>query len=139
MRATFLFLAVIAKEWYNHSYDCKHQMKHVKEIVRLNREETSMATSTTQGEVMRVVLSPSLKSQFQDRCAEQGQKMSERMRQLIVSDLSQEKTPADKLEGILASANRKKKASGLPEPTIEEIDAFIDSVRSERIRAGLVS
>jgi len=98
-----------------------------------------MTTSTTSGEVMRVVLSPSLKSQFQDRCTEQGQKMSERMRQLIVSDLAQEKTPADKFADILASANRKKKAHGLPEPTIEEIDAFINSVRNERIRAGLVS
>ena len=98
-----------------------------------------MATSTTQGEVMRVVISPSLKTQFQDRCIEQGQNMSERMRQLIVSDLAREKTPADKLADILASANRKKMANGLPEPTIEEIDAFIESVRNERIRAGLVS
>ena len=88
---------------------------------------------------MRVVLSPSLKTQFQDRCTRQGQNMSERMRQLIVSDLARDKTPADRLADILASANRKKTANELPEPTIEEIDAFIDSVRNERIKAGLVS
>jgi len=88
---------------------------------------------------MRVVLSPSLKAQFQDRCTRQGQNMSERMRQLIVSDLARDKTPADRLADILASANRKKIANELPEPTIEEIDAFIELVRNERIKAGLVS
>ncbi|MDR0308660.1 MAG: hypothetical protein LBH87_01870 [Coriobacteriales bacterium] len=96
-------------------------------------------TQAISGEVMRVVLSPNLKSQFHDRCAEQGQKMSERMRQLIVQDLAQAKTPADKLADILESASIKNKASCLPEPTIDDIDAFIESVRDERIKAGLVS
>lgn len=98
-----------------------------------------MTTTATPGEVMRVVLPPTLKSQFQDKCAQQGQKMSERMRQLIVQDLSIEKTAADKLADILASAEQKNKASGLPEPTIEEVDAFIESVRDERISSGLVA
>ena len=91
-----------------------------------------MSTPTAMGDVMRVVLSPALKSQFQDRCAEQGQKMSERMRQLIVEDLAREKTPAEKLANILASADRKSKASKRPELTIDEIDAFIESVRNDR-------
>lgn len=90
-------------------------------------------------EVMRVVLPPVLKSQFQDKCAKQGQKMSERMRQLIVQDLSQERTAADELAGILASATEKNEASGLSEPTIKDIDAFIESVRDERILSGLVA
>jgi len=98
-----------------------------------------MTSTATSGEVMRVVLSPALKSQFQDKCTRNGQKMSERMRQLIVQDLAQEKTPADKLTEILASADRKKKASGLVEPTINEIDAFIAAVRDDRIKTGLVS
>lgn len=90
-------------------------------------------------EVMRVVLPTSLKTRFQDKCSEHGQKMSERMRQLIVQDLAQEESPAEKLDRILASAEAKNKASNLPEPTIEDIDAFIASVRSERIKDGLVS
>lgn len=97
-----------------------------------------MATAVA-GEVMRVVLPATLKSQFQSKCADQGQKMSERLRQLIVQDLAQEKTAADKLAGILASAAQKNEASGLGEPTIEDIDAFIESVRDERIAAGLVA
>jgi hypothetical protein len=98
-----------------------------------------MTTSTTSGEVMRVVLPKALKSEFQDKCSVQGQKMSERMRQLIVQDLSQSKTPADKLADILSSADKKNKASGLAELTIEEVDAFIASVCAERIESGLVS
>ncbi len=97
-----------------------------------------MATAIT-SEVMRVVLPSSLKSQFQHKCAEQGQKMSERLRQLIVQDLAQEQTAADRLSSILESAAKKNEASGLPEPTIEDIDAFIDSVRDERVSAGLVA
>lgn len=90
-------------------------------------------------EVMRVVLPPQLKAQFQEKCNRQGQKMSERMRQLVVQDLAQSESPADKLDRILASAEVKNKAAGLPEPTIEDIDEFIAAVRAERIEDGLVS
>lgn len=89
-------------------------------------------------EVMRVVLSSDLKARFQEKCSANGQKMSERMRQLIVQDLAEEETPADKLSRILQSATMKNRASSLPEPTIDDIDAFIDSVRTERIDSGLV-
>ncbi|WP_455779576.1 hypothetical protein [Gordonibacter pamelaeae] len=98
-----------------------------------------MTTTTMSGEVMRVVLPPTLKARFQSKCADQGQNMSERMRQLIAQDLAQEATPADRLTAILASAERKNRASGLSTPTIDDVDAFIDAVRAERIRDGIVS
>lgn len=98
-----------------------------------------MATATSTGEVMRVVLSPSMKTRFQSKCQERGQKMSERMRMLIAEDLAQEQSPAEKLSGILASAARKNQSSALPAMTIEDIDSFIDSVREERIKSGYAS
>lgn len=98
-----------------------------------------VSVATAAGEVMRVILPPAIKSQFQSKCNDHGQKMSERMRQLVVQDLAAQESPADKLSAILASAERKKEASGLPEPSIEDIDAFIDAVRAERISSGLIS
>lgn len=98
-----------------------------------------MATVSTTGEVMRVVLPPMLKVQFRERCAQQGQNMSERMRQLIAQDVSSEATPAQRLSQILASAQAKNDASALPSLSIEDIDAFIDEVREERIEAARVA
>ena len=98
-----------------------------------------MATATTSGEVMRVVLPPALKVQFRERCAQQGQNMSERTRQLIAQDICAEATPAQRLSQILASAQAKNEASALPALSIEDIDAFIDEIREERIAKAHVA
>ena len=98
-----------------------------------------MSTAAVNDEVMRFVLPARTKERFQDKCAQTGQKMSERMRFLVMRDIEEASTPAARLSGILASARVKNEAAGLAEPTIEDIDAFIDAVRAERIEAGLVS
>ena len=98
-----------------------------------------MATAIANDEVMRFMVPSGTKELFQEKCARSGQKMSERMRYLVMRDIEDEPTAASRLSGILASARAKNEASGLAEPTIEDIDAFIDSVRSERISSGLVS
>ncbi|MEC4175079.1 hypothetical protein VJ918_05360 [Adlercreutzia sp. R21] len=98
-----------------------------------------MATASTAGEVMRVVLPPLLKVQFRERCTQQGQNMSERMRQLIAQDVSSEATPAQRLSQILASTQAKNEASALPALSIDDIDAFIDEIREERIAKAHVA
>ena len=95
-------------------------------------------SATTTGEVMRVVLPPDLKTQFQEKCEAFGQKMSERARQLILADVMEEATPAARLTAILQSAKVKNERSGLGTPSIEDIDRFIEKVREERIEQGLV-
>lgn len=97
-----------------------------------------MPTAVMNDEVIRFVLPSSTKDRFQDRCAQAGQNMSERMRFLVMRDLEEAQAPADRLAGILASARAKSEAAGLAEPSIEDIDAFIDAVRIERIESGLV-
>ena len=98
-----------------------------------------MPTIAMNDEVMRFVLPASTKERFQDKCAQSGQKMSERLRFLVMRDIEETPTPAGRLAGILMSARAKGEAAGLANPTIEDIDAFIDAVRSERIESGLVS
>lgn len=97
-----------------------------------------MSSSAASSQVLRVVLPPSVKDEFAHKCAARSQGMSERVRQLIVRDLEEDASPAEQFQGILASARRKVAASGLPEPSIEEIDAFISQVRKERLEQGLV-
>lgn len=98
-----------------------------------------MPATATNDEVMRFVLPASTKERFQDKCARAGQKMSERMRYLVMRDIEDVPAPAERLDAILSSARAKNAAAELVEPTIDDIDAFIDSVRLERIEAGLVS
>ena len=98
-----------------------------------------MPTAVVNDEVIRFVLPSSTKERFQGKCAQTGQKMSERMRFLVMRDIEDSPTPADRLAGILASARVKNEAAGLAEPSIEDIDACIETVRTERIETGLVS
>lgn len=98
-----------------------------------------MPITAANNEVMRFVLPASTKERFQNKCARRGQNMSERMRYLVARDVEDVSAPAERLSAILSSAREKNAAAGLAEPTIEDIDAFIDSVRFERIEAGLVS
>ena len=98
-----------------------------------------MPTTVANDEVMRFMLPASVKDRFQEKCSRTGQKMSERMRYLVARDLEDGSAPASRLSGILASVRIKGEASGLSQPTIDDIDAFIDSVRAERIESGLVS
>ena len=98
-----------------------------------------MTTAIANDEVVRFMIPSATKELFQEKCARSGQKMSERMRYLVARDIADEPTPADRLSGILASARAKNEASGLAAPTIDDIDAFIDAVRAERIESGLVS
>lgn len=98
-----------------------------------------MTSVITNDEVMRFMVPSATKERFQEKCMRSGQKMSERMRYLVMRDIEEAPTPADRLSGILASARAKNEASGLVEPTIDDIDAFIEQVRTERISTGLVS
>jgi hypothetical protein len=103
-----------------------------------------MTTAIAHDEVIRCILPKTTKEQFQLNCIRQGQKMSERLRQLIVQDITASQgsinsTAASRLTAILDSAQAKNQASNLSTPTIEEIDAFIESVRDERIKDGYVA
>lgn len=71
-----------------------------------------MATAAVNDEVMRFVLPASTKERFQDKRAQAGQKMSERMRFLVMrdSDTEEAPTPAGRLSSILASARVKGEA-----------------------------
>lgn len=91
-----------------------------------------MPTIAMNDEVMRFVLPASTKERFQDKCAQSGQKMSERLRFLVMRDIEETPTSASRLAGIFASARAKGEVAGLVEPTIGDIDALAKLLRVSR-------
>ena len=86
---------------------------------------------------MRVVLPVEIRDKFRAKCESRGQSMSERARQLVVDDVVDFQMPAEKFSILMSQATEINNASGYPEPTMEEIDAFIAEVRKERLSKGL--
>ena len=82
---------------------------------------------------MRVVLPVEIRDKFRAKCEQHGQSMSERARQLVVDDVLDFQTPAEKFSDLMAKAAEINESSGYSEPTMEEIDAFIAEVRQERL------
>ena len=82
---------------------------------------------------MRVVLPVDIRDKFRAKCEGRGQSMSERARQLVVDDVLDFQTPAEKSSSLMSQATEINEASGYPEPTMEEIDDFIAEVRKERL------
>ena len=94
-------------------------------------------TMSPDSKTMRVVLPVEIRDKFRKKCEERGQSMSERARQLVVNDLLDYQTPAEKFSSLTTKAAKINEASGYQEPTMEEIDAFIAVVRQERLSNAL--
>lgn len=86
---------------------------------------------------LRTMLTPAMKAEYKAFCAARGQGMSERVRMLILNDMAGEDA-GKRFDSIMASAATKNEASGLKTPSVEEINAFVDGVRAERIGDALV-
>ncbi len=86
-------------------------------------------------EVIQLRVTPSLKSELEDRCRLQGTSVSEKLRSLVQKELSQEQSPLEEADAIFAAADARTQAAGLPEPSIEEVVAFCDRVKRERAAA----
>lgn len=86
---------------------------------------------------MRVVLPVEIRDKFRAKCERRGQSMSERARQLVVEDVINFQTPAEKFSSLMSQASEINEASSYSEPTMEEIDSFIAEVRKERFTSKL--
>lgn len=84
-------------------------------------------------------VTPQVKADFEKRCKERGESVSEAARDLLVKDLYAEKTPLEKLNEAFASADEKTAAAGLPEPTVDEIVGYCKKVRARRSAEMLAS
>lgn len=90
-------------------------------------------------ETIRFVLPSDLKARFIDKCGADETTMSERMRQLVAADVEQdnrERSFGDRFRAITRRAAGKIEAGGIASPSLDDIDAFIDEVRGQRIEQG---
>lgn len=99
----------------------------------INLEAWSVKMPAT--EVIQLRVTPSLKSELEDRCRLQGTSVSEKLRSLVQKELSREQTPLERADAIFAEADERVQAAGLPEPDIAEIAAFCERVKQERAAA----
>jgi hypothetical protein len=119
--------------------------------------KTASSTTSEKDTVIRFAISEEEKTLFQRSCKSRGVNMSQRMRQMVLGDLSEPlstiasdsrhardfqkqdlTSQAATLQDILSSAKIKNEASNLPSPSIEQIDAYIDKIREDRIKAAVV-
>jgi hypothetical protein len=120
--------------------------------------QTVSSTTSEKDSVIRFTISEEEKILFQRSCKSRGVNMSQRMRQMVLSDLSEPlaatasesrhvgdfqkqglTSQAAALQDILSSAKIKNEASNLPSPSTEQIDAYIDKIREDRIKAAVVA
>jgi antitoxin component of RelBE/YafQ-DinJ toxin-antitoxin module len=83
-------------------------------------------------DTIRIRLEPQLKNELQEYCAKKGTTISQEIRDFLNSKLQKQATALERFDVIMASAEQKLESSGLPEPTIDELNAYISHVRSER-------
>ena len=89
-------------------------------------------------DMIRVRISPEDKERLTRMYAARGTTISHEVRAFLLSELEKNQDPLAVLDGIAASARRKVQASGLPEPSVDDIVAYVERIRDERQGDGLV-
>jgi len=86
-------------------------------------------------DTIRIRIEPSLKKKLQELCDERGTTLSQIIRDYLVKEAERPLTVADRFDAIITGACAKKDATGLAEPSIDDVNSYIDSVRKERYEA----
>ncbi len=94
-------------------------------------------------EVIQVRVDATMKRELEELSAKRGVTLSQGIRDILSTELNRAKTkdkksPAEEFDEILQEADERRKASGLPDPSIEQIVEFCDKVRAERIAEAMV-
>lgn len=89
-------------------------------------------------DVIRVRIDPQEKELLTRLYAARGTTISHEVRTFLRAELEYSSDPLAALDGIAASARRKALASATPEPSVQDIVAYIDRIREERVREALV-
>ena len=87
-------------------------------------------------EVIRFRVTPEEKAMLQQQCQEKGTTMSEEIRTRLGFG-AKPQSVEEKLDEIFAEIDENIRTCGLPIPSDEEIVAFVNSVREERIAEAM--
>ena len=86
---------------------------------------------------IRVRVDPGFKDEVVRMYAQRGTTVSQAIRSFLADELASHNNALAAFDAIMASADAKVAASGMPEPTIEEIDEYIGAIRKERAEQAL--
>lgn len=83
-------------------------------------------------ETLRIRVEPGFKEEVTRMYEQRGTTVSAAVRAFLASELASYTAALDTFDSIMASADAKVQASGLREPTIEEINEYVSRIRAER-------
>ncbi|MCL2806787.1 MAG: hypothetical protein FWD27_01275 [Coriobacteriia bacterium] len=86
-------------------------------------------------DTIRIRIEPTLKQKLQSRCDDRGITLSHLIRDFLTTEANRPVTAAERFDAIMASAASKTGTTGLNEPTIDDINDYIDSIREQRLEA----
>ncbi len=90
-------------------------------------------------EVIRVRVKPEDKARLTRLYAMRGTTLSQAVRTFLLSELDAEANALETLDRIADSAERKIEASGLPDPSVDDIVAYVEAAREKRMADALVA
>lgn len=93
----------------------------------------------TASDTLRIRVEPEFKRDVSRMYEQRGTTVSQAVRTFLAGELSAYRSSLDAFDAIMASADAKVAASGMREPSIEEINDYIARVRSERADASLAA
>jgi len=86
-------------------------------------------------DTIRIRIEPGLKQKLQKRCDVEGITLSQLIRDFLIKEASLPLTTADRFDAIMENARIKTAATGLAEPSIDDINSYISSIRQQRQEA----
>ena len=93
-----------------------------------------MTAADGKTEVIRIRIEPEKKMALTELYRKRGSSVSQAARDFFDSELSSMASPLDRFDAIRAAADEKLAAYDAPEPSIDDIVAYVERVRESRAR-----
>ena len=93
-----------------------------------------MAVANSMTDSIRIRIEPQKKAALTRLYESRGTNVSQVVREFLDAELESSLDPLDRLDAIFASADEKLAAYNGPEPTVEDVTAYVDKIRAARAR-----
>ena len=90
-------------------------------------------------ESIRIRVEPEFKERVTEMYAQRGTSVSAAVRRFLTDELAEYSSALSAFDAIMDSADRKIEASGLAEPSIDDINAYVARIRAERADQSLAA
>lgn len=93
-----------------------------------------MSRAGSMTETIRIRIEPDKKAILTRIYDNRGTSISQAVRDFLDKEIESSADPLDRLNAIFASADAKLDAYGAPEPSVEDVAAYVERVREQRCR-----